>query len=105
MMNIVRSVLRSYRLAAKDQDGPLAGLELDLAGLKLLNEKVLSSEIARNCRDRETNSKGQLARAERLGDRGRTRAESNELEHPIELRDRRAALFSLSYSDTFPDRR
>jgi hypothetical protein len=107
MMNIVRSVLRSYRLAAMDQDGPLAGLELDIAGLRVLNESVLSSEIARHCRDRVTNSnsKEQLARAERLGDRARTRAESNELEHPIELQDRRAALFSLSYSDKFPNRR
>jgi hypothetical protein len=96
MINIVRSVLRSYRLAAMDQGGgPLAGLELDVAGLRLLNEKVLSNEIARHCRDRVTDSKGQLAHAERLGDGRRIRAERDELEHATELHDRRAARFSF----------
>ena len=93
MTNIVRGVLRSYNSAAVDKAGPLAGRELDMAGLRCLNEKVLTSEIARHSRDRVSDSRVKLACAERLGDRERIKAERDGLEHAIELQDRFAELF------------
>jgi len=88
MTMIVRGVLRSYRLAAKDRNGPLSEPELDMAGLRVLNEKVLKDEIARHTRDRVKNSEMRLAHAERLGDDARIKAEKDGLEHALELRDR-----------------
>jgi hypothetical protein len=88
MTMIVRAVLRSYRIAAKDKHGPLSDPELDIAGLRLLNEKVLKDEIARHSRDRVKNSEMRLAHAEQVGDDGRIKAEKDGLEHAIELRDR-----------------
>jgi hypothetical protein len=52
MSMIVRGVLCSYRLAAKDKHGPLAGPELDMDGLRRLNEDILRDEIKRHSRDR-----------------------------------------------------
>lgn len=49
---IVRGVLRAYRVAAADKDGPLAGPELDISGLARLNDKVLKGEIARHTREK-----------------------------------------------------
>jgi hypothetical protein len=88
MTMIVRAVLRSYRIAAKDKHGPLSDPELDIAGLRLLNEKVLKDEIARHSRDRVKNSEMRLAHAEQVGDDGRIKVEKDGLEHAIELRDR-----------------
>jgi hypothetical protein len=87
---IVRGVLRSYLLAANDECGPLAGPTLDLAGLRRLNEKVLTSEIARHTRDSVKNSEARLARAERLGDATGIKVERDGLKDAIELRDRLA---------------
>jgi hypothetical protein len=90
---IVRGVLRAYRVAASDKEGPLAGLELDIAGLKRLNERVLKGEIARHTRERVKNSEARLARAERLGDDTRIKAEKGELELAIEVRHRLAEVY------------
>jgi len=90
---IVRGVLRAYRVAASDKEGPLAGPELDIAGLKELNEKVLKGEIARHTRERVKNSEARLARAERMGDDMRIKAEKGELELAIEVRHRLAEVY------------
>ncbi|MGA9768098.1 MAG: hypothetical protein WBV94_03600 [Blastocatellia bacterium] len=88
MTMIVRGVLRSYRVAAKDEYGPLAKPEPDIAGLRSLNEKVLRDEVARHSLDRVKNSETRLAHAKRLGDDTRIKVEKEGLERAIELRDR-----------------
>ncbi|MEK6323959.1 MAG: hypothetical protein AABN33_20125 [Acidobacteriota bacterium] len=93
LATIVRGVLRAYRVAAADKEGPLAGPELDIVGLKRLNEKVLKGEIARHTRERVKNSEARLARAERLGDDSRIKAEKGELELAIEVRHRLAEVY------------
>jgi hypothetical protein len=90
---IVRGVLRAYRVAASDKEGPLSGPDLDISGLKRLNEKVLKGEIARHTRERVKNSEARLARAERLGDDTRIKAEKGELELAIEARTRLAEVY------------
>jgi hypothetical protein len=93
LATIVRGVLRAYRVAAADKDGPLAGPELDISGLARLNDKVLKGEIARHTRERVKNSEARLARAERLGDDSRIKAEKGELELAIEVRSRLAEVY------------
>src|SRR3989449_11670237 len=93
LATIVRGVLRAYRVAAADKEGPLAGPELNIAGLARLNDKVLKGEIARHTRERVKNSEARLARAERLGDDSRIRAEKGELELAIEVRSRLAEVY------------
>ena len=90
---IVRGVLRAYRVAAAEKNGPLAGPELDVPGLAKLNDKVLKGEIARHTRERVKNSEARLARAERLGDDSRIRAEKGELEAALEVRSRLAEVY------------
>lgn len=90
---IVRGVLRAYRVAASEKEGPLAGPDVDISGLKRLNEKVLKGEIARHTRERVKNSEARLARAERLGDDTRIKAEKGELELAIEARTRLAEVY------------
>lgn len=90
---IVRGVLRAYRVAAAEKGGPLAGPELDISGLARLNDKVLKGEIARHTRERVKNSEARLARAERLGDDSRIKAEKGELELAIEVRSRLAEVY------------
>ena len=97
MTKIVRGVLRSYRLAAMEKGGPLSGSELDIPGLERLNKQVLASEIARHSRDRVSNSRVLLARAERLGDDARIKAQRDGLEQAIESQDRLAELFRLKH--------
>ncbi|HSB09294.1 MAG TPA: hypothetical protein VLM38_07255 [Blastocatellia bacterium] len=92
MSIIVRGVLRSYRLAAMDKNGPLSGPTIDMAGLQRLNARVLKDETARLAFERVGNGRASLARAERLGDEARIKTERTELEHAIELTDRLAAL-------------
>jgi hypothetical protein len=93
MTVIVRSVLQSYRLAAKDKDGPLARAEPDIAGLQSLNARILKDELTRHSRDRVRNSRIRLAHAERLKDDGKIVAEKERLERAIELHDRLADEF------------
>ena len=88
MSMIVRSVLRSYRLALKDKCGPLSEAEVDIAGLKMLNKKVLKNEIARSSRDKVNNIKRQLAHARRHGDDVRVKAVEEDLERAVSSRDR-----------------
>ena len=88
MTMVVRAVLRSYRIAARDKYGPLSSAELDVAGITLLNDKVLKDEIARHTRDRVRNSEIRLAHAENVGDDARIRVEKDGLEHAIAVRDR-----------------
>lgn len=90
---IVRGVLRAYRVAASEKGGPLAGPELDVAGLSRLNDTVLKGEIARHTRERVKNSEARLARAERLGDDSRIKAEKSELELALEVRSRLAEVY------------
>jgi hypothetical protein len=94
MAMIVRGVLRSYRLAAKDEYGALAEPEFDMAGLRRLNKKILRDEIARHSQDIVKTSEARLARAKQLGDDTRILAEKDALERAIELRDRLAEKFS-----------
>lgn len=93
MAAIVRGVLRAYRVAAKDQYGPLSQSTPDFAGLKGLNKKVLRDEITRHARDRVKTSEASLARARRFGDDAKIKAEADKLEHAIALRDRLAEEF------------
>jgi len=93
MTMIVRGVLRSYRQEAKNRYGALSEPELDFAGLRSLNEKVLRDEIARHSHDRVNNSERQLAHAKRSGDDTNIKANKDGLEHAIELRDRLARKF------------
>jgi hypothetical protein len=88
MAAVVRGVLRAYRVAAKDQYGPLSHATPDYAGLEGLNRKVLRDEITRHARDRVKNSEAALARARRFGDDTKVKAEADKLEHAIALRDR-----------------
>lgn len=88
MAAIVRSVLRSYRNAVKDRYGPLAEAKLDIAGIRMLNKKVLNSEIARHSRDRVNNIKRQLAQVRRQGDEARIQAIEEGLQRAIASRDR-----------------
>lgn len=90
MPMIVRGVLRSYRLAAIDECGPLAGPGFDISGLRRLNDGILRCEIARHTRESVKNSEARLARAQRHGDGERIKLERDGLEHAIELRDRLA---------------
>jgi hypothetical protein len=93
MTMIVRGVLRSYRQEAKDRYGALAEPELNLAGLRTLNDKVLKDEIARHSKDRVKNSERRLDHAKQLGDDTKVKVERNGLEQAIELRDRLAERF------------
>ena len=93
MAAIVRGVLRAYRVAAKDEHGPLSQATPDYAGLEGLNRKVLRDEITRHARDRVKNGEASLARARRFGDDARVKAEADKLEHAIALRDRLAEEF------------
>jgi hypothetical protein len=65
MTMIVRGVLRSFRLAAMDKDGPLTGSVLDIPALTSLNSRVLHGEIARYDRARAKRNEAKSARAER----------------------------------------
>ena len=94
MTMIVRGVLRSYRLAAKDEYGPLSKPEPDIAGLRSLNEKVLRDEVARHSLERVKNSETRLAHAKRLGDDTRIKVEKEELDRAVRLRDRLTDQFS-----------
>jgi hypothetical protein len=62
MATIVRGVLRSFRLAAIDHDGPLNGSVLDVPALTTLNSRVLRSEIGRYDRARAKRNETRLAR-------------------------------------------
>lgn len=90
MTKIVRSVLRNYRLASIEDPGFLTGPSLDLSRVRQLNERILRDEIARQTGDTVTNSEARLARAVRLGDDARIKAEKDDLEYAVELRDRLA---------------
>ena len=79
MTMIVRGVLRAYRLAAKEEDGPFAEMEPDFARLRGLNETVLRDEIARHSRDRVKNDEQRLAHAERQSDDTRIKSEKERL--------------------------
>ena len=88
MSKIVRGVLRSYILASKDKYGPLAGVELDIPGLRRLNEKVLRDEITRHSRDVVSNSERQVALAQRHEDDKRIKAVREDLQRATAPRDR-----------------
>jgi hypothetical protein len=88
MPMIVRGVLRSYRLAAADRYGALAEPEVNYAGLRRLNRKILQEETARHSSDRVKVRQRQLACAKQLGDDTRIKAEEDGLKLAIELRDR-----------------
>lgn len=96
MTKIVRGVLRSYRQAAKEDYGPLAKPELDLPGLRKLNDQVLTDEIARLSRDRVTDSQARLAYARRLGDVTKIKAEEDDLERAVESLSRLGAQSSTT---------
>jgi hypothetical protein len=64
MTSIVRAVLRSYRLAAKDKHGPFAQPEVDIGGLTGLNKRVLDDEIARQLPGRTRDAEARPASGE-----------------------------------------
>ncbi|SRR5258708_38802574 len=68
MTMIVRGVLRSFRLAAMDKDGPLTGSVLDVPALTSLNSRILQGEIARYDRARAKRNEAKSARSERLNE-------------------------------------
>ena len=65
MTMIVRGVLKSFRLAALDKDGPLTGSVLDIPALTLLNSRILQGEIARYDRARAKRNEAKTSRTER----------------------------------------
>jgi hypothetical protein len=65
MTSIVRAVLRSYRMAAKDKDGPFADPEVDISRLTGLNKRVLDDEVARQLTVRSGNVEANASSAER----------------------------------------
>lgn len=93
MTIIVRSVLRFYRLAAKEKDGPLSRAEPDMAGIRRLNEKVLREEVARHTEERVKSCEARLTKASRLGDDARIKSERDALDLARSVRDRLAGLF------------
>jgi hypothetical protein len=88
MAAVVRRLLRSYRLAAKETPGLLAGLEFQLPNAASLNEKILKEEIRRSAQERVKDNEARLARAHRLGDETGIKAEQEALRHAIANRDR-----------------
>lgn len=87
MTMVVRGVLRSYRAAAKEERGALAGPGIDMDKLRDINKKVLKEEITRHTKERVENGKARLAWANRLGDEARINAEKEALESAIAARD------------------
>lgn len=63
---VVRSVLRSYRLATKDKHGPFADHSPDMPALGRLNERILRAEIARQSQDRMKKSEARPDDGKRL---------------------------------------
>jgi len=90
---IVRGVLRSYRVAAKENPGLLSGSTLDLPRLRKLNGRVLKEQINSSVRERVRDSQARLVRATRLGDETRIKSAKEELARDIADRDRLAEQF------------
>jgi len=76
MTMIVRGVLKSFRVAALDKDGPLTGSVLDIPALTSLNSKILQGEIARYDRARAKRNEAKTARAERPNENAGKAAET-----------------------------
>jgi hypothetical protein len=76
MTMIVRGVLRSFRLAAMDKDGPLTGSVLDVPALTSLNSRVMQGEIARYDRARAKRNEAKTARADRVNENTGAAAEN-----------------------------
>lgn len=93
LASIVRGVLRAYRIAASDPEGPLSGPMSDMSRVKRLNDEVLRFEIARHTGERVRNTEARLDRAERLGDESRIKAEKGELELALQVRRRLAEVY------------
>lgn len=91
MATIVRGVMRAYRLAAKDKNGPLSQTDLDMPGLNRLNDKILKDEILSHSRARVKNGETRLAHAERIGDSMRIKSEQESLDRAIEQRNQLAS--------------
>nr|ALS90731.1 MetaGeneMark_Unknown Function [uncultured bacterium] len=87
MATIVRGVMRAYRVAAKDKNGPLSQTDLDMPGLNRLNDKILKDEILSHSRARVKNGETRLAHAERIGDSVRIKSEQESLDRAIEQRN------------------
>ena len=68
MTMIVRGVLNSYRVAARDKYGPLAESEFDIDGLRSLNAIILRDEIERHSREKVKNSETRSSHERRLHD-------------------------------------
>ena len=66
MTMIVRGVLTSYRLAATDKYGPLAGPDLNIDGLSSLNATILRNEIERHSREKVKESEMRASNEKRL---------------------------------------
>ncbi len=90
MATIVRGVMRAYRVAAKDKNGPLSQTDLDMPGLNRLNDKILKDENLSHSRARVKNGETRLAHAERIGDSMRIKSEQESLDRAIEQRNQLA---------------
>ncbi|MGH9763983.1 MAG: hypothetical protein ACREDR_35000 [Blastocatellia bacterium] len=85
---IVRSVLRSYSLAAKETPGLLAGPGLHLPSFRVLNGRILREQVKSSVKDRVRKSQARLDQANRLGDETRIRAEKEALARDVSDYDR-----------------
>ena len=95
MPRVVRSVLRSYRMATKDKRGPFAEPLPDMSGLARLNARILAREIALQSQDRIRKPEATLDDAKPLGDGGRAQPVSPEFELALAARGHLTAEFGL----------
>jgi hypothetical protein len=86
---IVRGVLQSYRLAAKEDPSLLSGSG-NLGHLGRLNGKILKEQINSSVRERVKDSQRRLSRANRAGDETGIKAAKEELARDIADQDRLA---------------
>jgi hypothetical protein len=84
---IVRGVLQSYRLAAKEDPSLLSGSG-NLGHLGKLNGRILKEQINSSVRERVKDSKKRLSRANRAGDETGIKAAKEELARDIADQDR-----------------
>lgn len=87
MSKIVRALLRSYRLAAIDLDGPLAGSDIDLNRLMFLNRCVLTDELNRLACEKVSYPRAQLGHAVKTGNEESIETPRGELERAVSLKD------------------
>ena len=84
----VRSVLRSYKLAAKENPGLFAGPDVHAPSFRRLNGRILREQVRTSVKERVRKSQVRLDHANRLGDDTRIRAEKEALARDVSDYDR-----------------